>query len=234
MANYFGISSDSVSTLFSGLGSGSSKSILAEYASIRNGSYYKIAKKYYATEDSDKKTSEKDNKNNVSDKKAKLESEKLNAIKSSADKLADVTDEVLKTKKNKEYDSKEMYSKVANFVEEYNKTIDSVKDSESKSINSSLKSMKNATKANQKMLSQIGISVSEEGKLSINKEDFEKADKTRVQSLFTGNGSYAYGIKANASYMSISATNAANQKNIYTNTGKYNNFNQISAFDDLF
>ena len=55
----------------------------------------------------------------------------------------------------------------------------------------------------------------------------------KVKSLFNGNGSYGYNLKASASYMSLSAKNAANKGTTYSSTGGYNTKDFSSMLDSI-
>ena len=261
MSNFYGISSDSVSTLFSSIGKGSSTgNILADYASIKNGSYYKLAKKYYSgqtskvSETTEKTTRKKDTKKKTTDTVTKArenaKAQEYNEIKSGADSLTKAADSLLtkgkasvfaeKTVTDKDgnkttkVDTDAVYSGVSGFVENYNKALENSAKSTVSSIKSARNTMVNSTMANKKQLEEVGIHVDENNKLTVDKEQFEKADMNKVKSLFSGNGSYAAGIKTNASYMSMSAQNAATQKSLYSSAGKYNSYNQVPAFEDMF
>lgn len=263
MANFYGISSDSVSTLFSSIGKGSSTgNVLADYASIKNGSYYKLAKKYYAgmspkvsetpAKDTTKKTENKKTKteNTLAKARENAKAQEYNTIKSAADGLTKAADTLTakgkesvfdeKTVKaqdgttSKKVDTDAVYKGVASFVENYNKTLEDSRKSTVSSIKTARNTMVNSTLANKRKLDEIGISVDENNKLSIDKEKFEKADMNKVKSLFLGQNSYAAGIKTNASYMSMSAKNAATQKSLYSSSGRYNSYNQVPAFEDVF
>ncbi|MBE5901968.1 MAG: hypothetical protein E7280_08695 [Lachnospiraceae bacterium] len=265
MANFYGISSDSVSTLFSSIGKGSSTgNILADYASIKNGSYYKLAKKYYGgqttkvsdTSSTEKaKTTKKDNTtqktaDTVTKARANAKAQEYNEIKSGADNLTKAADTLLtkgneslfaeKTVTDKEgnktqkVDTEAVYKGVSSFVENYNKTLDNTKNTTASSIKSARNTMVNSTIASSRKLAEVGITVDKDNKLSIDKEKFENADMNKVKSLFSGNSSYGSGIKTNASYMSMSAKNEATQKSLYSSAGKYNSYNQVPAFEDMF
>ena len=87
MSTFYGISSDSVSTLFSSLGGGNSATgnILSTYAQIRNGSYLKLAKAYYAKEETSKDKTNKNDK--LSRLNAEQKAKELTEIKSNADNV---------------------------------------------------------------------------------------------------------------------------------------------------
>ncbi|SFQ06414.1 hypothetical protein SAMN02910358_00580 [Lachnospiraceae bacterium XBB1006] len=262
MASFYGISSDSVSMLFSSIGKGSSTgNVLADYASIKNGSYYKLAKKYYGGQ-TPRATTSPDTKKvtktkyelthevgkrateatTTSTKKVNAKAQQYNEIKSGADGLVAAADRLLTRgntsvfteNKDKKVDTEEIYKGVSSFVEGYNKTLDNAKNATASSIKTARNTMVNATIANKRKLEEVGISLDKDNKMSIDKDTFVNADINKVKSLFNNRDSYAAGIKTNASYMSMSAKNAANQNSLYARNGLYNSYNQIPAFEDMF
>ena len=131
MANYFGINDSSVSTLFSALGSSNasgSSSILADYYSIRNGSYKKLLSAYYSLDGGSNTTT--GSTTSTSSDSTKL----LSSIEKSADTLKDSTDALLKNgdksvfnkDKDGKYDVKAIYEKVSQFVEKYKEHCDTI------------------------------------------------------------------------------------------------------------
>ena len=61
------------------------------------------------------------------------------------------------------------------------------------------------TIANSKQLAKIGITMKNDGTLSLDKDTFMKADMNTVKNLFQGNGSYGYRVSAQSS-MTVSYT----------------------------
>ena len=210
MSIFFGISSDSVSTLFSNLGnvgtanaSGktSGGSILAEYAALRDGSFYKLTKAYYSKLEKD---------NGVS--KSMDTAKELNNMKSAADELVAKADVLLekgsKSLFKTEPENKDaLYHAVKEFAEAYNSTIEAGKDANHTAILTAASSMTKSVQANKSLLGSVGVSVDKENKITVDEEAFKQAKWTTIQSLFHGNGSFAYAMKGNASYLSISAKN---------------------------
>ena len=202
--------SGSVNTLFSSLGttntsntsafSGNMGINLSDYASIKNGSYGKLMKSYYAMEEGEdnKKTNSK---NDTDDTDATLK-----GIKSSTNKLkesaADLYADKALFEKNAdgEYDKEAIYEKVKAFVDDYNAVIESVGPAETESIAKAGANMVNATVNSVDMLASVGISVSgSDYTLSIDKEDFMEANIADIKTMFSGVGSYAYQVGAKAS-----------------------------------
>ena len=202
--------SGSVNTLFSSLGTTNSSNTsafsgnmginLSDYASIKNGSYGKLMKSYYAMEEGEdnKKTNSK---NDTDDTDATLKE-----IKSSTNKLkesaADLYADKALFEKNAdgEYDKEAIYEKVKAFVDDYNAVIESVGPAETESIAKAGANMVNATVNSVDMLASVGISVSgSDYTLSIDKEDFMEANIADIKTMFSGVGSYAYQVGAKAS-----------------------------------
>ena len=173
---------------------------LADYASIKNGSYGKLMKSYYAMDETkdDKKSNSK---NDTDDSDATIKS-----IKSSAKELKESATDLYASKSlfekdaNGEYDMEAIYEKVSAFIDDYNAAIESVGVAETESIAKAGANMVNATTNNVDMLAKLGISVSgSDFTLSIDKEDFMNANMADVKSMFSGVGSFAYQVGAKAS-----------------------------------
>lgn len=224
MSTYFGVNSSSVSTLFSSLNTSSftgGTSMIADYASIRNGSYKKLLNAYY---------SETPSKGAVasSTSTAKDSTKLLSSIESSTDALKDSADTLIKTgtksiftAKDGKYDVDGIYDAVSKFVSEYNNVIEYKADSNNKNIASSSTSMITVTKANSTVLSKIGISMKTDGTLSLDKDKFKSSKMSTVKSIFNGAGSYGYQMSARASMINYYAGVEASKSNTYTSAGRY-------------
>ncbi|MBQ8518344.1 MAG: flagellar filament capping protein FliD [Agathobacter sp.] len=208
MSTINGFDSNSMSSLFSSMGTSSTSSSsdglyginLSDYASIKNGSYGKLMKSYYAM-DEEASTKDKKSKNDTDDTDATIRS-----IKSASDDLKDSAAALYSSKglfaqdANGEYDMDAIYEKVNAFIEDYNSMIGSVGSAETESIAKAGGNIVNATSNNMDMLSKLGISVSgADFTLSIDKEKFMKSNISDVKSMFSGVGSFAYQVGAKAS-----------------------------------
>lgn len=233
------------SFLFSGLGTGaagvSGSNFLADYASIKNGSYGKLMKAYYGGNSSDSvnKLAGSVNKNTVD----KTEKAALNKVQTATDALKESADTLLEngsksvfaqkdiTSKDengvetttKGYDVEGIYKAVNDFVTNYNSVINAANDSKNESVINKASSLASATYANSKMLGKIGITMNEDSTLSIDKDTFTKADMSTVKTLFNGNGSYGYRASAQASLINFSADREATRNSTYTMSGTLNN-----------
>ena len=99
------------------------------------------------------------------------------------------------------YDTDAIYKKVSKFASDYNDFVSAnFKITETSKIDSSLDSLKSYTKSNEQALSKIGITIdSKTGELSVDEKKFKSSDMANVKSLFSGTGSYAYGVSAKTS-----------------------------------
>ena len=159
---------NSVSYLFNNLKTNSpTQSIfdcLTEYNSIRSGSFYKLAKRYYSKSiDSDTKSKLKDVSHSISTSTA--DKEKLSKLKENVESLSASVDiltesgrkSVFSKDKDGNYDTEKIYNAVSGFIKNYNNVIKEAKDTDSSSVNTAATNMMNNTVINSKMLSLIHI-----------------------------------------------------------------------------
>lgn len=186
---------------------------LADYASIRNGSYGKLLKAYYAKKDSE------------TDKtKVEAENKELAVLKQNADDLKsamlDVMDEELYEKKKvkdkdgketEEYDWDAITKAVKSYVDSYNTLIGKAADSDDKAVLRNAVWMTKTTSVNSKLLSEVGITIGEGNKLSLDEKALKESNMSTLKSLFTGHSSYADDVLRNASKISTAAVSAASK-----------------------
>lgn len=244
------------SFLFSGLSSSASNAVsgnwLADYASIKNGSYGKLMKAYYAKDSGDSKTAA----SHITNRKTSTEAQKTalakvetttDALKESADVLLATGKKDLFTQKDiitkdengvetsaNGYDIDAIYSAVNSFVTNYNSVMSAVDDVNDTTVNNRAESLGNTTIANSKQLAKIGITMKNDGTLSLDKDAFMKADMSAVKNLFQGNGSYGYRVSAQSSMINFAADHASTRTSLYTGTagytGLYNAGNLFSSY----
>lgn len=233
---------------------------LSDYAAIKNGSYGKLMKAYYAkdTADSSSKASagKTDNKTDIkTTSTAKDSADTLAKIQKSADKLKESADKLIAKGKDslfsekeittkdetgaetttKGYDVDAIYSAVSDFVKDYNELIDNASDSNSNNVLSKSLTLVNQTAANKNLLEKVGITLNDDDTLSMNEEAFKSANMTTVKSLFNNTGSYAYKASAQASLIDFAAENESSKANTYTMNGTYgNNYSMGSIMDTWF
>lgn len=213
-------SKNDYSFLFSSLGSSSSSSnvassnFLSQYASIKNGSYAKLMKAYYAETGSSKESvNSLVNKTESSD-----DAKTIAKVQTTADALKESADALLESKAET---TEEMYSAVSDFVKDYNSVIDAVNQTENSTIVNRTTNLANSTMINYKSLNAVGITINEDSTLSIDKDTFLKADVSKVKSLFSETGSYGYRVSAQSSLINFAADHEANKNTTYTLAGNY-------------
>ena len=243
MATISAYTSSSISTLFSGFNSSSSNSSfgigsldLSTYNSIKTGAYKQLLKSYYAKNpvSSNSSSSKTDNSSATT-----ISSQKINATKTKDASKAVVNDatDLRKTslwqKKSvtnedgtteNKYDADAIYKAVSAFVKDYNSMIDATADSSDTSVLRTASNMVNTTKANSKVLKELGISVDSNNKLVIDKDTFMAADMSVAKSAFAGAGSFGQSVaNSAASIYSSSATTLAKlqTQNLYGSDGSY-------------
>ena len=102
--------------------------------------------------------------------------------------------------------------------------IDATGDSSDTSVLRTASNMVNTTKANSKVLKELGISVDSNNKLVIDKDTFMAADMSVAKSAFAGAGSFGQSVaNSAASIYSSSATTLAKlqSQNLYGSDGSY-------------
>ena len=210
----------------SGIGSGGSVN-LSDYAMIKNGSYKKLVKAYYANQKAENASSGKDS------------SQKLTMLSSNASAMAKSVSNLMKDslwekksiktknaetgeeEEKEDYDWDGITKAVRSFVENYNRTIEASGSANTKEVLRNAVWMIDTTKANEKLLSKIGISIGSGNKLEIDEDKLRNADISTLKTLFTGHNSYASKMYDKAQ----SITGAAGRYGgAYTKAGKYTNY----------
>lgn len=223
MAGFYGLSN--VSSLFGSMGRTSAMSSiysnLGEYASVKSGAYARATKAYYAkVAKPEKKTSDSETTKKTTNKKDQYVTSKtdkssvaLSMVKTEASELVDSAKKLTSTGKDSmfsdkdKYDKDAIYSAVNNFVTNYNDTVKALGNTTNSSVKNAAGTITRMTNVMKKSLSQIGITASDDGKLSVNEDDFKNADMNKVKSLFNGSGSYAGIVSSSASRVASEATN---------------------------
>lgn len=184
---------DTYSALLGG-GAGSGEvggaSLLSDYASIKNGSYGKMMKSYYAkvkdaeaeeeTSKSGSKTKEKDAASASAARKFYETATGMNALDYSADNID------------------ELYDKVSAFVKDYNSMMKAASKSNNSEVKAQADALNDYTYQNYKLFAKVGITMNADRTLSIDEDTFkkvnEKTGSTNVPTLttlFKGIGSFA-------------------------------------------
>lgn len=211
---------------------------LSDYASIKNGSYGKLMKAYYAKDAADKAASTgKDTETKKKSISTAADSAKtLSEIEKAADTMKESADSLLvkgsksvfqkkneKTTASEEYDTDAIYKAVSGFVTDYNDLLGKTSAASSKNLQSKADTLAAVTSANAKLLSRVGITVNSDSSLSLDEEAFKKSDMGTVKNLFGTTGAYGYKVSAQASMIDYTAAKESTRSNTYTANGTYSN-----------
>ncbi|MDD2971461.1 MAG: hypothetical protein PHE02_04935 [Lachnospiraceae bacterium] len=240
------------STLFSSLSTNRSSSAssssslygidLGNYASIRNGSYYQLTKAYYAKNSADSDSSSGSTSSTTSSATVQSDADDL---KESADKLFVTGSKSLFNKKEittknedgttttkNDYDKDAIYKAVKAFADDYNSAVTSGGKSSNTNVLRQTLNMTKNTSAYKNLLSQVGITIGSDNKLSVDEDTFKKSDMTTVKSIFNGTNSLAYTTSLKASQISYYADKSSG---LYDINGSLNNISSIgSSYNSYF
>lgn len=224
----FGTSSSSSSN-----GLSSIYNSLGDYNSINSGSYKKLLTAYYKNTDDDSTT-----KTTTTTKKttSATVNQTMTAVKKKTDALQDAAATLLETGKDSVFaseDKTEMVSAVKDFVTAYNNTLTETADA-SGDVATNATYMINSTKAYEKSLAEIGITIGDDNKLSVDEEKLTNADTTKVKSLMNSSSSFVGQTVKKAIKIGAAAQNAANGVGTYSSTGSYNYLNMSDYFNTYF
>ena len=242
-----GLNTTDYSYLFSNLqtsgnsSTGSASSFLADYASIKNGSYSKLMRAYYekgsgsgTTKASKEASAEEAKQNSQVKSDAASVKDAADALVTTGSKsvfnLTDVKDKDGNTTKGYDYDA--IYKAVKSFADEYNDLVKSGGESDSTGVLRRTLTMTNETKANVKMLSKVGVTIGTDNKLTIDEKALKKADIHDLKTLFNGAGSFAYNISSKASMISNVVTAEQQRRNGYSASGAYSYSAQVGKIYD--
>lgn len=184
---------------------------LGDYAAIKNGSYKKLLKAYYAKQDAEKSAISSDAMKNSSQVKASAD-----ALKKSANAL---NNEALWEKKE-DYDWDAITKAVKSFVDDYNSVVKLAGNSDSKDVLRNAVWMTGMIEANDNLLSKAGITVGKGNQMELNEDVLKKVDIRTLKTLFTGHNSLADKIATKANSISNAA---ARTSGTYKSNGTYSN-----------
>ena len=199
----------------------SGNTLLADYAAIKNGSLKKLYKAYYSTEGVDSEAEEK-------------KSEAYSTVKGDASKLRKTLDKLQSSSLYDGNSTDKLYSTVKDFVTDYNKAFSSAASEDAEAANSMALKLGKTTSTYTNQLESIGISMDEDGKLSIDEDKFKEAVSTSTglataKDLFGSNYGYSNTLTNKASVIeSIAANKVKSDKMTYNADG-----NGSSVLDSL-
>lgn len=203
------------SSLFSSIGSAagnaSSSNWLADYASIKNGSYGKLMKAYYAEAKASSSgtttAGKKSNSSNVLDKileekrnpKVSKEAQKANSeltsglssLRTSVSTLQN--DKIYTDTANGQSAADKVVSAVKAYVSNYNDVVTAAKDSTLTNKTAYVANVMSTTAANADKLAEIGISVKSNGTLMVDESKLKATDISKVQEMFSSKDIMSYG-----------------------------------------
>ena len=203
---------------------------LSDYASIKNGSYRKLANHYYGKSQS--RSAIESQKQEEAKKKIEYNStfNSASALSSSLAKLTNDRD-ILRNKiitkdaegiEKEDYNRQKIASLVKGFTESYNSMIKNGGDSSNNTVVRNTYNMVNQTAVYEGALNRVGITINNDNTLTIDEDTLNKADITSLQGLFDGNHSYATLIQNKADNIQREMVNQLNNVNGYTARAQYN------------
>ncbi len=245
-------SSSSSTNYLSGL-----SSMLSDYSSIKNGSYGKLVSAYYKKIDSEGTSSSKTDKESKSektetDKSKAAEKKQYSAISSDAKDVSSKIEKLTKTgddsvfakswqtvkgedgteSKIYDYDSSKISSAVSNFVSSYNKLMDDSEGASDVTTSTRASYLSKITSSYKSELSSIGITVKDNGKLSLDKDKLKAAGAESVENIFTQKAGFGYKVSQAATSLETSASRAASSSSTYSKSGSLNS--DLSSILDSF
>ena len=230
------------SYLFQNLSNSNTSSLaninISDYTSIKNGSYGKLLKAYYAkktntSDDGTSSTTKNDKTSKVVKELSEISSDAA-SLQKSASKLIEKGSNSLFKEKEMEttnsdgstvtqmgYDKDTIFENVNDFIKDYNSFIADASDVSSTMITKETQNLVNFVSNISGSLSKVGITINDDNTLLIDENKFKSSDMTKVKSLFNGNQSFTYSVATKASLISASATSEINKTKNYTSTGSY-------------
>lgn len=179
---------------------------LSDYSSIKSGSYYKLLKTYY-------------NRNSTSVDTSAV----VSKIKSAANGAGNVVSSLneLKNASFAEKDRDKLTTQITDFVDDYNTMVSSATNTDSKNILQKTKWLTNMTKEFSEILSEAGISVGSDNRLSLNKDTLGKVNESTLKELFSGASSYASKVLYKAEQIYSLAMTGGSSATAYTSKANY-------------
>lgn len=200
---------------------------IADYFSIKSGSYGKLVKAYYRQQDEDKTASSVDKKPVSSVTRTKVTDavkEELAGVQTAATDVTKAASQLMeKGSKSlfKEEDREKVYEAVNRFVQDYNSLIEKGAATASSSVTRYTNSLTNMTGGYESSLKEVGITIGADKKLSVDKNSFMNADEDRIKELFHANRSYASQASTWAREVGNIASSESFKSNLYTVNGTY-------------
>lgn len=226
---------DYMNNFFSGFNSNSStsgtSSLLGDFYAVQNGSYYKLAKKYYASEKVQASTDEK-----TLDLAKSSAQDAVNSVGKLLDeslfKKVETTD--ADGNKTTDYKKSEILDAVKAFAEDYNSVIENTGELEDRSTLKNGVRLVDQTEVYGAALAKVGITIGADNKLTVDEETFNKADMADVKNLFTGSVSFGKNVQTKMYQIYASANDSLKaMDSLYSSNGT-KSLSTGNMFDTLF
>lgn len=222
-SSYFGTSSNS---------SNSTSNLLGDYAMIKNGTYTKLLKKYYAENPVQR---DENGKPSIASSKAADATKDLLSVKNSANKTSEAAAKLASTDTSKT-SREDLLKSAKNFVENYNSMLDDLDNIESVTLLQNAVWLTKQTSANANVLSAVGIKIGADNKLSMDDKVFNEANDSAIKSAFSGSNSVIRSIAQRATQIySMAGTQAVlnSKASSYNSSGAYNVLTSSSLINSL-
>lgn len=211
---------------------------LSDYASIRNGSYGKLLKTYYAkkqdsgTEGSSKQSRSGDVLDKILEQKKNPKVSKdvqeananlttgLSTMRTSVSALQN-SQTYTDTANGRSAEDK-VVSAVKDYVSDYNNVLKAARGSTLTNKTAYVANMMSSTAANADKLSEIGVTVNRDGTLSLSAEKLKATDISKVQELFSSDDIMSYGSVIASRLQFAGAASSAGTTGAASNTGTNN------------
>ena len=207
---------------------------LSDYNSIKSGTYGKLLKAYYKKENTDSAESSSDK--NTIKKEESVSAKELKEVQTEANELRDSASALMqKGSKSvfKDGDMEKVYNAVSKFVDDFNTVSEKGSKSDSKAVVRGSEGLVTLAKDYEDELKKMGITISKDNKLEIDKDTFMKADIDNVKDLFGGQDSFAYLTSVRAISIGNTAYSESNQSSLYTGNGSYSTLNTTELFNSI-
>ena len=181
---------DIYSSLLGGSSSDASgaSTLLTDYASIKNGSYGKMMKAYYA------KTAEAE----AAESGSSSKTSKADGASASAARKFYESATAMNSLDYSEGNMDELYEKVSEYIKNYNALITTASKSENASVKAQADALNDYTYQNYKLFAKLGITMNSDRTLSIDEDTFKKVNEKTgatniptMKTLFQGINSFA-------------------------------------------
>ena len=220
---------------------------LSDYASIKNGSYGKLLKAYYAESGESTSAGSSTSTGDILTSLTKPQStynkqeeeskQNLNEIQNSAKEVT--TSAVALMERGgksvfKNNDMEEIYTAVSEFVKDYNALQDKVGKTDSEEVKKAAEKLTDVIEGYENQLKDMGITIGKDNKLTIDKKTFVGSDFEKAKELFNGQSSLSYLVSSRATSLSNTAYSQNNISSLYTMDGTYASQNVGSVINDYF